>query len=346
MNQGLQQVAQTFFLTRKESDYNKYFNAFYSILVSHVKKNVTGDNDIANTAVSETMTRMYTSSTFEFNNDKSHLSYLMTAVYRRAIALHKRGRKYICESALFTDDDEGGNNPMEHYCHQYQDNDDWKNTEDGIDEIADLTIEQIKAEFANNYFLTDACEVTQAAIMSQTDDSVTYDNIKEKYGLNSLGVIKSRVKRFRNGLEQAWEEYQNYLNWQNGHRITGPFRIYDKDYNMVATGKLVDGVLQGEYIEYFNVVDGTGCQRKRLKCNYKNGMIDGDYIIYRVTGKREAKYEYVDGKRHGLLTIYKENGRPDASLAYYNDEFIMEVSGELQNEEEPQIDNSRTMVEV
>ena len=86
---------------------------------------------------------------------------------------------------------------------------------------------------------------------------------------------------------------------------------------VVATKKTYkDGVLHGEYIEYF--VNGKTKNRGK----YVNNKQDGPWEEFHLNGQRAITYRYDDGKKHGYQIAYDETGKRLGEVFYYNGQLI------------------------
>jgi hypothetical protein len=74
------------------------------------------------------------------------------------------------------------------------------------------------------------------------------------------------------------------------------------------------GVQHGEYSAYLD-------KDKKIilrKIYYKNGKLDGEYIIYNTNGKQREKKYYKNGKLHGEYIKNYSNGSPEERGSYKN----------------------------
>lgn len=108
------------------------------------------------------------------------------------------------------------------------------------------------------------------------------------------------------------EEYKN-------DKLHGLTKVYFVTEEIKSTGPVVvtkknyeNGLLQGEYIEYFM----TGVIK--VKGKYVNNKQDGAWEEFHLNGKRAITYRYNSGKKHGYQIAYDENGKRLGELFYYN----------------------------
>lgn len=66
----------------------------------------------------------------------------------------------------------------------------------------------------------------------------------------------------------------------------------------------VDGIPDGKWISFY--------PNGRLKAieNWKNGELNGKYILYNKEGIKTFETYYVSGKDHGLFKLFHNNGKP------------------------------------
>ena len=56
----------------------------------------------------------------------------------------------------------------------------------------------------------------------------------------------------------------------------------------------------------------------KIKCNYKNGVLDGEYLIYFKEGELHKKCYYKDGELHGEYISYILNGCLNTKTYFLN----------------------------
>lgn len=193
------------------------------------------------------------------------------------------------------------------------------------------------------------------------------------------GMITNTVDNLNNTVTKVSEMYVDK------GLPAGDFKLYDTSGNLLAEGKgkWKNGMFDGEIVDYLmgsdnkSVVKGTfnldsdalldfegsggevvemegtlyngSCKRKSLSFNKKDGLIDGEYLVYvygnsypegkpvsflsekgnYIAGKREGKYTYYsasdvvakeenykNGMLNGKTIIYDENGNIDKEIEY------------------------------
>ena len=81
---------------------------------------------------------------------------------------------------------------------------------------------------------------------------------------------------------------------------------------VVATKKIYsNGVLEGEYFEYF-VTGGV-----KIRGRYTKHKQDGPWEEFHLNGKRAFTYRYDMGKKHGYQIAYDESGKRLGEVFYY-----------------------------
>jgi len=108
------------------------------------------------------------------------------------------------------------------------------------------------------------------------------------------------------------EEYKN-------DKLNGLTKIYfipenpDDKTEIVASELMYkDGLLQGEYKEYF-------LNRKiKTRGQYDNNKQHGAWEEFQVSGQRAATYRYDHGEKHGYSIAYDEMGKRLKEVFYYH----------------------------
>lgn len=67
--------------------------------------------------------------------------------------------------------------------------------------------------------------------------------------------------------------------------------------------------LHGPKVVFYPAPEDVKKQMPSIVSNYKNGMLDGDYIEYFEDGKVKVKGQFVNNKRHGIWEHYHANGK-------------------------------------
>lgn len=128
-------------------------------------------------------------------------------------------------------------------------------------------------------------------------------------------------------------------------KLDGVTNVYFVNENLasqkpvVATKKIYkDGLLDGDYVEYFV----TG--KTKLRGKYVNNRQDGAWEEFHLNGKRAITYRYDDGKKHGYQIAYDEAGKRLGEVFYYNGHLVegKRLEGLLEDLEEKGI-NPYTM---
>jgi DNA-directed RNA polymerase specialized sigma24 family protein len=279
-----------------EASFNDYYNCYYNRLIQHSIR-CGGDHQLADRIVNDLFIKLTCEgSNYKYDPTKSHLSYLMTSVFRYTI-MYKRRKKEILESSLMGED---GNAPMDYYANRQD-----VNTGTDIREVADD--DKIKLAIGQ-LLLAEADEVVQAAIKDSALGEASYDDLRVRYNLNSNGAIKTRVHRFRTNLLKTYQGFINYIDWATGAFTNGLVCgfAYNEDTGKVTRtmkGKVVDGNLHGEYEEYY--ADGS----IKVICRYHQGALTGKYKRYHANGNLAEEIKYKKG-----VKVYSHTYGKDGSL--------------------------------
>ena len=90
-----------------------------------------------------------------------------------------------------------------------------------------------------------------------------------------------------------------------GELLHGEYLVYDKEKNLITKGGFAYGLKQGIW-KYWN---SQGILRYTVE--YKDGLLDGEYIRYKQDGEVDFIHKYQDGKRQsdheGLMRIWKSS---------------------------------------
>ncbi len=76
--------------------------------------------------------------------------------------------------------------------------------------------------------------------------------------------------------------------------------------------------LHGPRVVFYPPPEGVKKQMPSIVENYKNGMLDGDYIEYFENGTTKVKGGFKDNKRHGVWVHYHANGNKMMFNRYKN----------------------------
>ena len=109
---------------------------------------------------------------------------------------------------------------------------------------------------------------------------------------------------FRGGLACIIEEKTPYTGVLEDH--------YKSDTTLKATMRYKDGLLEGERILYYK----TGLIKSRE--NYVGGKKNGITYSYYNNGQIMLKSDYLDGKKNGELLFYDKSGKVKNRVTYKN----------------------------
>lgn len=183
--------------------------------------------------------------------------------------------------------------------------------DDPDEESADMRTQSIIAKLQN---ILHGCKNTEII-----DDflfrNLTHDEIREKYGFNTSGAVKSRIFRMRTNLQDRYMremESENVLERQipNG-TVT---KYYDgAEISSIKSESIYKNYEMVKRVEYFE-----NGKIKRVT-HYKNGSYDGEYSEFYENGKQSKTGVYKNGKKTGKWISYHENGKVDEIITYYDD---------------------------
>lgn len=156
-------------------------------------------------------------------------------------------------------------------------------------------------------------------------NDLTHEQIRDKYGFESSGAVKSRVFRMRNRVKEVIKrelESEAVLERQI------PTGVVTKYYE---NGEL-DAIKSESFFENFHMIkriEYFESGKIKRESNYVDGSLCGEYTEYFENGKVYKKGSYECGKKSGEWITYHENGKKDEWINYLSDtEKIFEVYNE------------------
>lgn len=116
--------------------------------------------------------------------------------------------------------------------------------------------------------------------------------------LELLGEIPDgEVKEFtETGKLKTQATYKN-------NKLNGVLTRYNDEEKIFSKETYEDGILKGP-AEYFSY---SGEKVFHTRCNYKNSVLDGEFILEEQDGPVREKSFYQNGKRHGVRTTFYPN---------------------------------------
>ena len=140
-------------------------------------------------------------------------------------------------------------------------------------------------------------------------ENVSYSQLKDKYGFNSEGAIKSRIHRIREELKERQNQIHLYKRFLSGERnLTGICRVMN-EIDITDILNLSDNDLEPIELNTYT----------KLKFPIKNGKIHGEFIEYYPNFVVKTRAFYCHGIRHGSMIKYDELGNKTAEICYSND---------------------------
>ncbi|MBP6231524.1 MAG: hypothetical protein KA397_07765 [Paludibacteraceae bacterium] len=91
------------------------------------------------------------------------------------------------------------------------------------------------------------------------------------------------------------EKYDN--GWKQGEAL-----VFSKEGVVIDRMNYQNDVLHGKRIQYYSYGSVLA------KYAYKEGLLDGEYESYYETGQKDEQGFYLANKKHGVWTVYKEDG--------------------------------------
>lgn len=176
-------------------------------------------------------------------------------------------------------------------------------------------IKNLNAEFSDYDPVNETGLLVDAMI-----NRINYDSLKEKYGLNSVGAIKTRVCRAKSKILEFMKMDYNSESLVNnpGNDFTMKTRLFHEDEITVkSVFALKDGELDGLCVTYHE----NG--QKSTVYNYMNGFKHGNCMEYDKNGKLIFVGNYVMGKKEGIFRINEEDTEELAlNMEYENGKLV------------------------
>ena len=156
-------------------------------------------------------------------------------------------------------------------------------------------------------------------------NDLTHEQIRDKYGFETSGAVKSRVFRMKNRIKEVIKRELESEAVMERHIPDGVVTRYyeNNELDTIKSESFFENFQIRKRIEYFE----SG-KTKRVS-HYTDGSLHGEYIEYFESGKVYKSGYYVDGKKSGEWVTYHENGKKDEMINYLNDtEKMFEVYNE------------------
>jgi antitoxin component YwqK of YwqJK toxin-antitoxin module len=144
---------------------------------------------------------------------------------------------------------------------------------------------------------------------SKTPRSQTPELVKERFPNGKI-----RIKR-----EVTQDAQGNYVNH-------GGWKLFDEQGNLLAQGQFNYGERNGVWVRWYRGVAEADLLSKMpyqqavgpfiSQATFKNGRLDGTWIIYDHNMRKVSQWSFADGKRHGLSTWWYGNGRKMREIEY------------------------------
>ena len=156
-------------------------------------------------------------------------------------------------------------------------------------------------------------------------NDLTHEQIRDKYGFETSGAVKSRVFRMKNKIKEVIKrelESEAVMERQIPDGVVT--RYYENnELDTIKSESFFENFQMRKRIEYFE----SG-KIKRVS-HYTDGSLHGEYTEYFESGKVYKSGYYVGGKKSGEWITYHENGKKDEMINYLGDtEKIFEVYNE------------------
>lgn len=341
MNKQLQALSKEFFDAKAanspapiiESLFARYYKSFYPSAYSAAME-VVRDADLATRCVNDVFLKMYNTTTFVFDNTKSHLSYVCTMAHRKAqVAMKSKNRsKEFLESDFAPDGD--GEDAIEDTLNYLL-----YNQKDNYPEIEDFTEANDPKLLHNNQStklqriltIIDKLPEPNRSIVAQVfgieknkdgelevqEQSPYYAKLLEPYNINTTGAIKTKMFRARKIIREELSKEMRFTMLMDGIITDGDMvNYFDNSSQMKSRFSVLNNKLHGEFTIWYE----NG--KVRTTGTYVDGKLDSSYTEYYDNQKNSMKINgrYENGIKDGLWIEYFENGSVSEKLEFMEGE--------------------------
>jgi DNA-directed RNA polymerase specialized sigma24 family protein len=322
IQQQIQNVSREFFEIKSnkkstEIEVKRAFNKYYDILVKtvfSVSIRVLRDYDLAWDNVNKVFLKIYNNENFIFNDTKSHFSYVWTVTHHSALMQFNKLKKdkLINESTLrkYLSEDNEIESLLDVIYTKNSGNFDTIDFEFSyIHNSVDLKHDRILKII--NRLGEENPEILKDALV----DSVNYEKVALKHGLNTAGAVKTRVFRAKKIIRRELEKEISGANLADGERITGEVKYYHDDSDQVKyIANVESGVLNGAFSKFHKngvlAVEGS----------HLGGKLNGQYKEYYEDGTLKMSGTYKSGKKDSVWERFNADGSFDRKNEYHNGE--------------------------
>jgi len=123
-------------------------------------------------------------------------------------------------------------------------------------------------------------------------------------------VIRSHVQGVEHGTWTYFYDSTGYVNWEKNYNmgaLHGPQITYSKNGDTLKFENYVDGKLEGA--KYTYAMDPkTKHTYVSKKVTYKQGLLDGPFLVYNPDRKIIEETSFKQGKKHGVFKYYYDDG--------------------------------------
>ena len=303
----LQAIARNYFTSRNENDFNDYYNAFYDYVRQVARRIFNKDIERVNDVASAVFVKMWKSDTYVFDESKSHKAYLFLVtlnmckiewnkIYKKGKSddenmqnFVKRSKRVLSFSDIFNEDSETGSALESLLFHHKLE---VTEIDDRLTEIENSFGGYVFDESVTNKFNMAVKSIREShknkddfdanLIIDAMMRDGKYEDLAQKYKLNSEGAIKSRVFRIKSEIKNRLNEVENYKKLKENEKVNGVVRTFYEP--------TVDELANGE--------ESTGYATREI-ANFTNGILNGTYQRFSRTGELIVSTEYRMGIKHG-----------------------------------------------
>ena len=124
--------------------------------------------------------------------------------------------------------------------------------------------------------------------------------------------------------ETYYQENYSSVNYFKNGKFDGLREVYNNK-ELIMSENRRNGLLDGEKCTYGHCYKDTLHYKKQKKyciqskANYKNGLLDGLFVLNNSYGNISEQMNYSNGLLNGKYTSYHDNGSIEISANYYND---------------------------
>ena len=197
VSKNIQELAETFFRTTDEKDFNNLYERIKPGLLNHCRT-ILIENEVAEDAVSNTMAKIWTKK-HQYDPLRGHFStWIYNIARNESLLIKKKKQRFLpmLSESLDLEDDENGTRFSKIEASNFFDPD-WslEKEENRFDSLYDQVVERMK----------DLPEIYKEILIDREIEKMKYQDIAEKHGMKKRAVA-TRIRRARIKIRQMFPE--------------------------------------------------------------------------------------------------------------------------------------------